>query len=212
MKKCLSALLFICITVLTMTGCSSPKLTPEESVLALYDLYILEESSGVMELGMTEEDVTSVLDSYNQALTDSFHANITSAGLTMEDSVIADIVEARKEALKSMTASCELVSSDETTAVVVLKTSYFSEAALDEKAANDAIAVMQESGSTDEEELLAIATEAYAQNLIDGYLAVTPSEEIKEITVDCVLSDNIWLPADMASFGEELGLVISGQK
>ncbi len=211
MKKYLSSLLIICMTMLTLTGCSKPALAPEESIMALYDLYILENSAGVLELGMSEEDVTKVLTSYSQALTDSLTANITSAGLTMEETEIAEIVEARKAALKTMTATCELVSSGEESAVVLLKTTYFDEKALDEKAANNALIASQESDSTDETELLSIATKAYAQNLIDGYLAVTPSSDYKEIVIDCTFKDNVWLPSDMSAFGKDLGIAISGQ-
>lgn len=212
MKKYLSYCMLICITLLTLTGCFSPKLSAEESVLALYDLYILGDSSGVIELGMTEEDVAAALDTYDQSLADTLSTNMASAGLTVEASSIDEIVAARKEALKAMTVSCELVSSDGNSAVVLLKTTYFDEAALDEKAANDAVAAMEESNLTDYDELLAIGSETYVQNLIDGYLAVTPSEEIKEITVNCTLSDRVWLPEDMSAFGKELGLVISGQQ
>ena len=212
MKKYLSSLLKICMAILSLTGCGKPSLTPEESVMALYDLYILENSEGVLSLGMTKEDVTNVLNSYNQALTDSLTANITSAGLTMDDATIAEIVSARKTALKNMTATCELVSSDEESAVVLLKTTYFNEKKLDKKAANNALDASQEADSTDEAELLAIATNAYAKNLIDGYLSVTPSSDYKEIIVNCTFKDNVWLPDDMSAFGKDLGIAISGQK
>lgn len=211
MKKYLSAFILIAMAVLTITGCSKPKMEAADSVAAIYDLYVKGESAGVLELGMTKEEVTAALESYDQNLADTLRSNMTSAGLTVEDSVIEEIVEARKTALKAMTVSCELVSSDEETAVVSLKTSYFDETALDEKAADDAIVKAQESGSTNSDELLALATQYYTQNLIDGYLAVTPSEEMKELTVNCVLSKNVWLPEDLASFGEELGKIISGQ-
>ena len=199
------------MAVLTLTGCSKPTLTPEESILALYNLYILEDSAGVLELGMSENDVTSVLASYDQALTESLKTNISSAGLVMEDSEIAKIVTARKTALKTMTATCELVSSDEESAVVLLKTTYFDETALDEKAANDALTASQESDATTEEALLAVATKAYAQNLIDGYHAVAPSADYREIVIECTFKDNVWLPSDMSAFGRDLGIAISGQ-
>ena len=111
-----------------------------------------------------------------------------------------------------MTATCELVSSDEESAVVLLKTTYFNEKKLDKKAANNALDTSQESDSTDEAEILAIATNAYAKNLIDGYLSVTPSSDYKEVVVNCTFKDNIWLPDDMSAFGKELGIAISGQK
>ncbi len=211
MKKYLSSLLIVCMTVLTLTGCGKPALMPEESILALYNLYILEDSEGALALGMSESDVTSILTSFDKALTESLKNNITSAGLVMEDAEVAEIVAARKAALKKMNATCELVSSTEETAVVVLKTTYFDESALDQKAANDALLASQESDAASEEELLLAATKAYAKNLIDGYLSVTPSADYREITIDCTFKNNVWLPANMSSFGKDLGIAISGQ-
>ena len=211
MKKYLSSLLIIVISLLTLTNCSKPSLSPEQSIMALYDLYILENSAGAIELGMSEEEVTNALTSYSQALTNSLTANIASAGLVMDESLITEIVTARKTALKKMTATCELVSSDEETAVVLLKTTYFNEKELDETAANNALLTSQKSDAYLQEELLSIATDAYAKNLIDGYLAVTPSTDFKEIRIDCTLKNNVWLPDDMAAFGKNLGITISGQ-
>ena len=211
MKKHLSILLILCMFILNLTGCSKSSLTPDESVKALYDLYILEKTEGVQALGMSKEDITKVLTSYNQALTDSLTANITSAGLAIEDAKITEIVNARKTALKNMTATCELVSSDEETAVVILKTTYFNEKELDEKAANDALVVCQETDSDDEAAMLSIAASAYADNLIQGYLDVIPSSDYREIVINCTLKDNVWLPDDMSAFGKNLGIAISGQ-
>ena len=212
MKKYIKSLFLFCLSAIIMTGCSSPKMGASDSVLAIYNLYVKGDSEGVLKLGMKQEDVNSNLTSYDVSLMDQLKTSMTSAGLTIEDTVLTEIIEARKTALKTMTASCELVSSEKETAVVLLKTTYFDEAALDEKAANDAIAKAQESGSTDADEMLTLATGYYAQNLIDSYRAVTPSEDMKELTVNCVLSGGVWLPEDVKVFGEELGSVITGQK
>lgn len=212
MKKILSTLLLLCISILALTGCSGPKLDAAETVSAFYCLYVLGDSSQILELGLTEEDAASLLNSYDEALMTTLRNNITASGLTIEDSVIAEIVAARKDALKAMTGSTTLISAEKDTAVVALNTTYFNEKELDERAANDAIESIDALDSTDYEELLAAASEAYAQNLIKEYRSVAASEDTKEITVECKLTDNIWLPSDMAGFGEELGLVISGQK
>ncbi len=212
-KKHLSAFILIQIVMFLFVGCSNFQ-TPNaaQSVLSIYNLYIKEETSGVLELGMTEEKISEILNSYNTTLINTLQDNMTSAGLTVENSVLEEIINARKSALKTMLASCEITSIEEDSAVVTLKTSYFDEAALDKKAADDAIKKAKKSGYSDADELLKLATDYYTQNLIDGYLAVTPSEELKEIKVNCVLSKNIWFPEDMTDFGKELGLIISGQK
>ena len=133
-------------------------------------------------------------------------------GLTVEDATIEEIILARKSALKTMLATSEITSIKEEKAVVKLKTSYFDEATLNKKAAEDAIKKAKESDSSSQKKLLQLATKYYTQNLIDAYLAVTPSDEMKELEINCILSGNTWLPEDMTSFGKELGLIISGQK
>lgn len=212
MNKYISALIMLCFLIAAITGCSNPRMEASDSVLAIYNLYIKGETEGVLELGMTEENINAALVSYDESLISNLKTSMTSAGLTIEDAVLTEIIEARKTALKTMSASCELSSCENGTAVVILKTTYFNETAMDEKAANDAIEKAAQSGSADADELLTLATKYYAQNLIDGYLSVTPSKEIKEITVNCAFSGGVWLPEDMVTFGEDLGLAISGQK
>lgn len=53
--------------------------------------------------------------------------------------------------------------------------------------------------------------EKYTQNLIAAYKDVTPSEDTTDITVECVIQDNSWVPANMSSFGSDLALAITGQ-
>ena len=54
--------------------------------------------------------------------------------------------------------------------------------------------------------------DTYTQNLIDAYRNVTPSEKTMDITVECVIQNNTWVPANMSSFGSDLALAITGQK
>lgn len=51
----------------------------------------------------------------------------------------------------------------------------------------------------------------YTKNLIKAYQDVTPSEKTTDITVECVIQNNTWVPASMASFGSDLALAITGE-
>ena len=51
---------------------------------------------------------------------------------------------------------------------------------------------------------------AYTRNLITAYRNVTPSSDTTDITVECVIQNKTWVPANMSSFGSDLALAITG--
>lgn len=212
MRKHLSIFLLFSIVSMFLTACSTEQNNAAEAVLSIYNLYIKEETSDVLKLGITEERVLHTLSNHNDTLIQNLQSTMNSAGLMVEDATIEQIILARKSALKTMLATCEITSIEDKKTIVKLKTSYFDEATLNKKAADDAIKKAKKSDASSQKKLLELATKYYTQNLIDAYLAVTPSEEMKELEVNCVLSGNTWFPEDMTSFGTELGLIISGQK
>ena len=212
MKKHLSIFLLISIISVFLTACSNSEHNAAEAVLSIYNLYIKEETSDVFKLGMTEERALLTLSNYNNALIQNLQNTMNSVGLVVEDTIIEEIILARKSALKTMLATCEITSIKDEKATVKLKTSYFDETTLNEKAAKDAIEKAQKADTSNQKNLLDTIASYYTQNLIDAYLAVTPSNELKELEINCVLSGNTWIPEDMTYFGNELGLIISGQK
>lgn len=211
MKKIYMVLLSLCLALPLISGCGRAKPTATDSVKAIYDLYILRDSSGVSKLGMTEEDVSNALASYDSALSETIRSNFSASGLEIDDETVDAICEARKEALARMKAEYTLTSEENDTAVVTLSTTYFDEVTLDTDAAYNAREEADEAGFTDYDEYLNFIMETYTANLIEGYQNVAPSEDTKEITVNCIIVNNTWLPEDMASFGSELGLTVAGQ-
>ena len=212
MKKHLSIFLFVSIISVFLTACSNSQHNAAEAVLSIYNLYIKEETSDVFKLGITEERALLTLSNYNDALIQNLQNTMSSTGLIVEDTIIEEIILARKSALKTMLATCEITSIKDEKATVKLKTSYFDEATLNENAAKDAIKKAKKADASNQKNLLESLSSYYAQNLIDAYLAITPSKEMKELEITCILSGNTWIPEDMTSFGNELGLIISGQK
>ena len=61
------------------------------------------------------------------------------------------------------------------------------------------------------EEQRAFLMKEYTKNLIKAYHDVTPSEDTIDITVDCVIQNKTWVPANMSSFGSDLAQAVSGQ-
>ena len=70
---------------------------------------------------------------------------------------------------------------------------------------------LQKEKETDTDKRIELISGFFAQNLIDGYNASEPVDDQKEITAECSLTDNVWMPDDMNSFGTKLGQAVSGQ-
>ena len=211
MKK-IYAIIFILCLLPILSGCGKAKPTAADSVQAIYDLYIMRKTAGAAKLGMTEEDITNALASYDNALSQTIRSNFSDSGLEISDETMNEICQARRDALARMQAKCTLSSVEDQTALVTLSTTYFDEDTLDKDAAYNAREEADAAGFTNYDEYLNYIMEAYTRNLIDGYKSVVPSEDTKDISVTCIIVNNTWLPEDMTSFGSQLGAAVSGQE
>lgn len=110
-----------------------------------------------------------------------------------------------------MKAEYALTSEEGDTAVVTLSTTYFDEITLDTDAFYNATDVANMQDFSSDEEYLSFVMDTYTDNLIQGYQNVVPSTDTRDISVTCIIINNTWLPKDMATFGNELGLTIAGQ-
>jgi len=212
MKKICALFLTLSMVLCIFTGCSREKPTAADSVKAIYDLYILRDTSGVTKLGMSKEEIENALNTYDNALAETIRSNFSASGLEIDNETVNDICQARIKALAKMNAEFTITDETDDFATVSLSTTYFDEVTLDTDAAYGARETADEMSFNDYDNYLHFIMETYTQNLISGYENLTPSEDKKEIVVNCIIIDNMWLPEDMAKFGNELGLTISGQK
>lgn len=211
MKKFCVAIfcIFLCSTILT--ACGEPENNAASSVKAIYDLYILGNTEGISSLGMSDEDIKSAQTAYDDSVKETIRSNFSASGQEIDDDTLNELCAARKEALSKLDASAEVTSESEGKATVILHTTYFDESKLDKDAFYSARESANQSGLTDIEEQQVFLMQTYTQNLIDAYKNVTPSEDTTDITVECVIQDNSWVPANMSSFGSDLALAITGQ-
>lgn len=212
MKKFCSFLLFMCFSIAFLSGCTGPQKNAADSIKAIYELYILGDTKGITSLGMTEEDINAAKETYDASLKETIRANFSASGQEIEEDVLEELCEARKAALAKMSATAEVVSESEGKATVVVHTTYFNEFNLDEDAYYSARETAQQSNFPTTEERQVFLMDIYSKNLIEAYRNVTPSEKTIDITVDCVIQNNTWVPANMSSFGSDLALAITGQK
>lgn len=212
MKKILSVFLCVCLCFVMLTGCGEPKKDAAVSVKAIYDLYILGSTEGILALGMSEEDITAAQKVYDDSVKETIRSNFSASGQEIDEKALNNLCSARKEALSKMTAETEITSESEGRATVVIHTSYFSEADLDTTAFYNARTSAQQTEFSSLEEQQIFLMDTYTLNLIEAYQKVTPSKDTIDITVDCVIQDNFWVPASMAGFGSDLARAITGQK
>lgn len=212
MKKIFSILGSIGLCLVLLAGCNEPRKDAADSIKAIYDLYILGDTKGISSLGMTDEDIAAAQQTYDDSLRETIRSNFSASGQEIEEDTLDELCAARKEALSKMTASAEVTAESEGKATVVIHTTYFDESDLDADAFYDAREETQKSNFDDLEEQQSFLMNAYTRNLIAAYQNVTPSEDTTDITVECVIQNKTWIPANMSSFGSDLALAITGQK
>lgn len=210
MKRFFSILLCICLCTTFLPGCNGPKKNAADSIKAIYDLYILDDTAGITSLGMTEEDINTARQTYDNSLKENIRSNFAKSGQEIEEETLDELCQARKTALSKMKASAEIVSESEGKATVVIHTTYFDESDLDADAFFAAKETAQQQNFSIAEEQQSFLMDTYTQNLIKAYQEVTPSEKTTDISVDCVIQNNTWVPANMSSFGSELALAVTG--
>ncbi|MEG0961412.1 MAG: hypothetical protein RSF88_00940 [Lachnospiraceae bacterium] len=210
MKKVCIAFLCFCMCLTVMVGCGKPQRNAADSIKAIYDLYILRDTDGISSLGMTEEEIADAQAAYDDSLKETIRTNFSESGQSIEEDVLNDLCDARKKALSKMTATAEITSESDGRATVLLHTTYIDEATLDEDSFYNAREIAQQTSFDDLSQQQIFLMDTYTQNLIASYEGVTPSKDTVAITVDCVIQDNNWVPANMSSFGSDLAIAISG--
>lgn len=160
---------------------------------------------------MTDEDISNARKIYDDSLKETIRANFAASGQEIEETTLNKLCDARKEALSKMEASSEITAESEGKATVVIHTTYFDESTLDSDAYYEAREETKKNGFSDLEEQRAFLMKLYTKNLIKAYQNVTPSKDTTDITVDCVIQNKTWVPANMSSFGSDLAQAITGQ-
>lgn len=211
MKHIFLLSLCLCTCMSIMASCGAPRTDAADSIKAIYDLYILGDTSGISSLGMTDEDIAAAQKTYDDSLRETIRANFAASGQEIDADTLEQICSVRKSALAKMNASAEIIDESEGKATVVIHTTYFNEVSLDADAFYDAREEAQQKDFQNQEEQQVFLMNAYTQNLIDAYQQVTPSQDTTDITVECVIQNKTWVPANMSSFGSDLASAIAGQ-
>lgn len=182
-KKILTLLLSILLVGgIMLTGCGSKGLTAVESAEMLFNLYVKQDTTKAEKLPLKKEELESFVQQQQKVLKSKTENEFKTYGLTISDEKLENICKAQLAAIAKVTPTVELVSEKDGTAEVKVKTTYLEFEKIDEKAADDAIAAYENSGITDEKELLNKMADEYVKNLIEGLNSATPSTDTAEKT------------------------------
>lgn len=204
-KSLLLSLVLIVISIMVI-GCSSkPKVAADETAKILFDFYIKGDQESLEKIKLSKEQIEEIAKIQKDETMKTIKNNFAVAGLKVSDAQVNEIYTARASALKKLSAETEIVSENDESADVKLKTTYINEIALDEKAATNAIQEVEKLNITNQEEILNKLTEVYIKNLINEYKNVQPSSDLKEQTFKFEIKEKTWLPQDIETFS--LGIV-----
>ena len=205
-------LLSLCLCMSMLASCSAPQTDAAGSIKAIYDLYILGDTSGISSLGMTDEDIAAAQKNYDDSLRETIRSNFAASGQEIDEDTLNELCTAREGALAKMSAEAEITEESDGKATVVIHTTYFNEASLDADAFYDAKEESQLRDFDTPEEQQIFLMNTYTQNLIKAYQDAVPSQDTTDIVVECVIQNKTWVPANMSSFGSDLASAIAGQR
>ena len=208
---CISMLL---VFTLTFLGCSKKEISAEQTAKAFYDLSILQDNTGFQNLGVADDALTQLAEVQKKAMKDATKANFIQADLPITDEQLESIYQSEIEALKKLSSTIEVVSSDKEVSQVKISTPYVDMIGADTKAAEDTVTEVLNNQISDKAKI----SELYINKLIENVKALTPSTEVKENTfefekVKMELNkkvQEVWVPKEPLSFGATLGNMCVG--
>ncbi|MBU5483442.1 DUF5105 domain-containing protein [Clostridium sp. MSJ-11] len=211
-KSLLLSLVLIVISIMVI-GCSSkPKVAADETAKILFDFYIKGDQEALAKIKLPKEQIEEISKIQKDETMKTIKNNFAVAGLKVSDAQVNEIYTARASALKKLSAETEIVSENDESADVKLKTTYINEIALDEKAATNAIQEVEKLNITNQEEILNKLTEVYIKNLINEYKNVQPSSDLKEQTFKFEIKEKTWLPQDIETFSMGIVKLVLGME
>ncbi|EJE7234828.1 MULTISPECIES: DUF5105 domain-containing protein [Clostridium] len=212
-KKSLILSLILLFIPVMVIGCSSkPKVGADETTKILFDFYIKGDKESLSKIKISKEQTEEISKMQKDKTISTIKTNFTAEGLKISDEQVNQIYAARVSALKKLSSKTEVVSQDDKSAQVKLKSTYIDEVALDKKAGMDAVEEVKKMNLTDRQEAINKAKDIYIKNLIKSYENVKPSSDMKEKTFKLTIKEKTWMPEDMKNFGESIVKLTSGIK
>ncbi len=216
MKKGIITFMAMILCVSLLAGCSK-SVPVEDSVDALYNVFLLGDYEKAIEFGMlTSEEVEELNDKMVNTTKNTFKSMLKSSGLSVvSDEKLDDLSKEYMNIFKKLSYEISTESSDKETSKVKFKTTYvkLEDALL--KAAEDTMKEVQNRKISDNKKI----SELLIDNLIKEMKSLEVSTDKKEITLDFELkkfesagkTKKLWVPKNAFEFGSKIGQISTGQ-
>ncbi|MDE6181631.1 MAG: hypothetical protein K2F59_00310 [Eubacteriales bacterium] len=218
MRKCLKAMLLFITVIAMLTGCAKPEeISATESAKALIDLKFFSDKTGAINLGMTEEECTKMLEEFKETQIKDLKEVFDEADLQVSDEKIEELFNSVMGAFGKLNYTIEeLESPNGETKHVIIRTTYIDFEKLVSSTVTNILLDEETLKSMSDESQLG---EIIANSLIDALNNATPSEETATIKAEFALQEmtvngksaNVWFPSNVAKFGNDLTVSMLGE-
>lgn len=215
LKKLLGvALVGVISASFLLIGCGKEEVKAADTAKAFYNLYVLSDPAAIKEIGLSDEEVKTVMDTQANASKLSTKKNFTSGQLPITNEQLDSLYNAQMEAFKKLTVTIEETEKSGDTISIKITTKYIDLMDADTKAWEATQQEVEKSNITDSTKI----SELYVKNIIANFEKAEISADTKEdtfkftkqkVTMGGEIKD-IWMPTDMSAFGASLGKMITG--
>lgn len=181
------------------------KLTADESAKILFDFEVKSDKSNIIKFGWSDysySDKTKQME--KEAFNLGLKSSISSSGLQVSDQQIDSIYDALQNALKKLNETTSIVSKDDNSAQVKIKTTYIDLKGIISKAQQQAIDDVKSSGATSEADLKNKLLDAYIKEIDNDLNNAAPSSDTREDTYKFIKKENHWVPENSNEFSKGL--------
>jgi hypothetical protein len=207
----ITLLLFIVLISISILAACQPKQTPNGDAQIYVNMIVKCDKSQMSKIGITNSEADKILKEDKDSNIEDIKNVFQTGQAAVSDAQILNMYNALMDDFKKATVTTSVVSQDDKSAKVKIKTTYFDIKKLFQKASTDATTQIRSKGLTDEDEATKEYWDAYAANIVQQLKIAKPSTSTREKTFNFTFKDNAWVPEDKTTFSTDLGNLILGQ-
>ncbi|PJI07248.1 MULTISPECIES: DUF5105 domain-containing protein [Clostridium] len=194
MKKIISILMILVLTPAILVGCK-PKIKADESAKILSNFIVKNDTSEISKLGDTKSSLYTSTNTQKNKFKKEFKDEIKkSIGIGVDDTTADELYNSYYKALKRVNITTSIVSENDETAEVKVKTNYIDVKQIILNSISDTMDenLDNENDFSDKDAIC----KKYINSIIDQLNKAKPSRKSKENTFKFVVKDHVWVPQD----------------
>lgn len=185
--------------------------SPDLMALRFYELIIKQNSTPLIEAGVSEEIVQKTLSHITTTLNQNIKTSLTFNQDTLINNIqLQNLTTAYLSALNQLSATTCIVSHETSKQCSIrLSTNYLDHKAIDDRAIKKALKSIDINCYEDESLYFQDLTSLYIEELIKGYQSSKPSSAVNTRVFTFKLQNQLWLPIDYPHFLSSICTMIS---